>query len=162
MSPFTTNLDIYNGQTQDLVQELLIEAQAEIISHRFDKAVELLEQAVERGSANAAANLGTFYINGELGKVTRDYLRGFQWYLRALTLSAKATPVDCTADLLDIVQTFTDLFKFHWIEHDRNPVEWKEGHEMLRSLAKKLERESHPVIRDSALQIEEDYRRAIR
>ncbi|RUS13127.1 hypothetical protein BC937DRAFT_86294 [Endogone sp. FLAS-F59071] len=164
MSPSSTNLDVYNGQSQDLVQELLIEAQAEIISHRFNKAIDLLEQAVERGSANAAANLGTIYINGEPGKVTRDYPRGFQWFLRALTLSANATHVDCTTDLLDIVQTFTDIFKFHWIELDRNPVEWKEGYKMLRSLAKKLEQESDPVKlnSDDALQIEEDYRRAIR
>ncbi|RUS25059.1 hypothetical protein BC938DRAFT_472684 [Jimgerdemannia flammicorona] len=148
----------------DESHELLLQAQGHYISHRFEKAVTLLKQAAKRGSVQAAVNLGAIYINGEQGKVPKDYPRACKWYLQALTLTTNATPINCTPDLLDIVQRFTDIFKLHQVDRDQNPFEWKQAYEKLRTMEKKLNQESDPVEPNDneTPRKEENYRRAIR
>src|SRR4051812_40615468 len=82
---------------------LLIQAQTEYISHRYTKAIDLLKEAVSKGSARAAFNIGCIYQTSSHAEVPVDHGLASCFYIRALELAM--LEVDggsgCGSDLLD-------------------------------------------------------------
>ncbi|OZJ04213.1 hypothetical protein BZG36_02955 [Bifiguratus adelaidae] len=141
----------YSGQDEDEeeydhVQDLLYDAQVAFISHKYDRAIPLLREAVKYGSSRAAMNLAAIYMTGQDDTIDVDYAKAVHWYMEAIDIALRSTPIHYSAELGDLVEKFTDVMRFHLINPEQYPEEFQAAQAMMRVLSNRMESEGESVI----------------
>lgn len=143
---------------------LLLLAQTEYISRRYTKAIALLKDAISKGSARAAYNIGCIYQMSTHNEVPKDYGLASRFYIRALELAMLEVGdggSGCGSDLLDATIRLTELFRLCLLSPTVHPDEWRASQDAMYTVEKHLRHRVPIPPSDAPLTESEDHRRAV-